>query len=50
MEREEFEKMKSEYYELREWNMESGFQTGAKLRELRLGDVASDLETKGLLR
>ena len=49
VEREEFEKMKSEYYELRGWDVESGLQTAAKLRELELGDVASDLEKSGLL-
>jgi aldehyde:ferredoxin oxidoreductase len=49
VEREEFEKMKSEYYELRGWNVETGLPTAKKLQELELGDVASDLEENGLL-
>jgi aldehyde:ferredoxin oxidoreductase len=48
--REEFEKMKSEYYRFRGWDAESGFQTKAKLEDLQLGDVAEDLEKRGLLR
>ena len=47
---EEFEKMKSEYYQLRGWDVKSGLQTKNKLEELQLEDVAIDLETRGLLR
>jgi aldehyde:ferredoxin oxidoreductase len=47
--REDFEKMKSEYYELRGWDVETGFPTASKLKELGLGDVAIDLEKRGLL-
>ena len=50
VEREKFEKMKSEYYELRGWDVESGLQTKAGLKELELGEVASDLEKRGLLK
>ena len=50
VEREEFEKMKSEYYELRGWDIESGLQTIAKLEELQLGDIASDLQRRGLVK
>jgi aldehyde:ferredoxin oxidoreductase len=50
VEREAFERMKSEYYELRGWDVESGLQTKTRLEELQLGDVASDLETRGLLK
>lgn len=48
--REEFENMKSEYYGLRGWDVASGLPTKAKLEELRLADIALDLEKKGLLR
>jgi aldehyde:ferredoxin oxidoreductase len=50
VEREEFEKMKDEYYELRGWDVESGLQTVAKLEELQLGDIASDLQRRGLAK
>jgi len=50
VDRDEFEKMKSEYYELRGWDVESGLQTRAKLEELELADVADDLEKRGLLK
>jgi aldehyde:ferredoxin oxidoreductase len=42
--------MKSEYYELRGWDVESGLPTKAKLKELGLGDVATDLGRRGLLK
>jgi aldehyde:ferredoxin oxidoreductase len=44
-----FEKMKDEYYSLRHWDVASGLQTRDKLEELGLGDVAQDLEQRGLL-
>lgn len=50
LDKEAFEKMKSEYYDLRGWDVASGFQTKAKLVELGLQDVAGDLETRELLR
>jgi aldehyde:ferredoxin oxidoreductase len=50
VDRAEFEKMKSEYYELRGWDVESGLQTKAKLEELDLDDVAVDLGKRGLLK
>jgi aldehyde:ferredoxin oxidoreductase len=50
VDREEFEKMKSEYYERRGWDVESGLPTRAKLEELQLNDVAGDLEGRGLLK
>jgi len=50
VDREEFEKMKSEYYELRGWDVDSGLQTRAKLKELQLEDVARNLEKRGLLK
>ncbi|MBN2062246.1 MAG: hypothetical protein JW882_17720 [Deltaproteobacteria bacterium] len=48
--RDEFENMKSEYYDLRGWDRETGFQTKEKLEDLDLHDIAEDLEMKGLLR
>ena len=50
VEAEKFEKMKSEYYELRGWDVPSGLPTMTKLQELELGDVASDLAKRGLLK
>jgi aldehyde:ferredoxin oxidoreductase len=46
---EEFEKMKSEYYGIRGWDVETGFPTRARLEELGLGDIVNDLEKRGLL-
>ena len=50
VERDEFEKMKSEYYKIRGWDIESGLQTKAGLNELGLREVAGDLEKRGLLK
>ncbi len=50
VETEKFEKMKSEYYELRGWDVPSGLPTMAKLQELELADVADDLAKRGLLK
>jgi len=50
VDRDEFEKLKSEYYGLRGWDVETGLPTRAKLEELRLGDVAVDLAGRGLLK
>jgi aldehyde:ferredoxin oxidoreductase len=49
LDREEFEKMKSEYYEIRGWDVASGRQTRASLAEAGLRDIAADLEGRGLL-
>ncbi|MEE8399532.1 MAG: aldehyde ferredoxin oxidoreductase C-terminal domain-containing protein, partial [Desulfobacterales bacterium] len=49
VERDEFEKMKDEYYEIRGWDVATGLQTKATLEALDLGDVALELEQKGLL-
>ncbi len=48
--REEFEKMKDEFYRIRGWDVPTGLQTRAKLEELKLNDVAQGLEREGLLR
>jgi aldehyde:ferredoxin oxidoreductase len=50
VERDEFEKMKDEYYEVRKWDVKSGLQTRAILTELQLEDVAGDLDKMGLLK
>jgi len=44
-----FEELKSEYYQLRGWDVPSGLQTKATLEELGLGDIAEDLGPRGLL-
>ena len=50
VDRKEFEKMKSEYYGLRGWDVESGLQSRARLKELQLEDVADDMDKRGLLK
>ena len=49
LDRNEFEKMKTDYYRLRGWDTATGFPTRARLNELGLGDIAGDLKTRGLL-
>ncbi|MCJ7604519.1 MAG: hypothetical protein MUO19_00605, partial [Dehalococcoidales bacterium] len=49
LDRDRFEDMKTEYYELRGWNPETGYPTREKLEELQLADVAADLAERGLL-
>lgn len=49
IEREAFEKMKSEYYALRGWDRETGLQTKEKLEELDLCDIAVDLDKMNLV-
>lgn len=50
VDREEFEKMKDEFYQIRGWDVPSGLQTRAKLEKLNLNDAAQRLESEGLLR
>jgi len=50
LDREQFEKMKGEFYRIRGWDVPSGLQKRAKLEELGLGYVAKTLEREGLLR
>jgi len=50
VDREQFEKMKGEFYRIRGWDVPSGLQKRAKLEELGLGYVAKTLEREGLLR
>lgn len=50
MYRTDFEKLKSEYYQLRGWDVESDLPTETRLKVLELEDVASDLKARNLLR
>ena len=50
VERDKFEQMKTEYYGLRGWDTETGYPTKAKLQELKLDDIATDLEGRGLVK
>ena len=49
LDRQEFERMKGEYYGLRGWDVSSGRQTRSLLENLGLGQVADELEGRGLL-
>ena len=49
VDREAFEKMKDEYYQLRRWDVATGLQTRAQLEGVGLKDVAQDLERRGLV-
>ncbi len=49
LDRKEFERMKDEFYEIRGWDVTTGFQKREKLAELGLDDVADGLENEGLL-
>ena len=49
VEREKFEQMKDEYYQIRGWDVTTGFQKRAKLEELGLGEVAEKLAGDGVL-
>jgi aldehyde:ferredoxin oxidoreductase len=45
----EFERMKDEYYGLRGWDIAAGLQKKSKLDELGLGYIAEDLATRNLV-
>ncbi len=47
LDREKFEQMKDEYYEIRGWDKETGIPTREKLVELGLEDVADEVLGKG---
>lgn len=49
LDRESFERMKDEYYQIRGWDVRTGLQTRAALEGLGLRDAADDLEARGLL-
>ncbi|HSW57041.1 MAG TPA: aldehyde ferredoxin oxidoreductase N-terminal domain-containing protein [Dehalococcoidales bacterium] len=48
LEKDKFEELKNEYYRLRGWDVQSGYPTVARLRELGLDDVAADLKSRKL--
>ncbi len=50
VEKDKFEQMKTEYYELRGWDAATGYPTKARLKELGLNDVAEDLAGRGLAK
>ena len=49
VDRQDFEQMKDEYYQIRNWNVETGYPTKESLITLDLKDVADDLERRNLL-
>lgn len=49
LERDGFERMKDEFYEIRGWDPATGLQTRAKLEDLDLMDIAEKAEAEGLL-
>jgi len=49
VDRNEFERMKDEYYGLRGWDVATGLQTREALEKVGLPDVAQDLNKRGLL-
>ncbi len=49
IDREEFAGMMDEYYQIRQWDADTGLQTRASLEALALKEVADDLEPRGLL-
>jgi aldehyde:ferredoxin oxidoreductase len=49
LDRDEFEALKSRYYELIGWDVNTGWPTRAKLEELELKDVADELASAGKL-
>lgn len=44
LDRNDFEKMKDEFYTLRSWDVKNGVPTRAKLKELDLDDIAVEFE------
>ncbi len=50
VDRDEFEKMKGEFYGIRGWDVESGLQTRKSLEDLDLKEVADGLEEANLLK
>lgn len=48
LDREKFEQLKDEYYQLRGWDVATGLPTVAKLEQLELGDIALVLKENGL--
>jgi aldehyde:ferredoxin oxidoreductase len=49
LKRDEFEKMKDEFYKIRGWDVDTGLQKKSKMLELGLQDIAEKLELSELL-
>ncbi len=49
IDRNDFEDLKSEYYELRGWDKETGLPTEKTLQALDLADIATDLKNRGMI-
>jgi aldehyde:ferredoxin oxidoreductase len=49
VERDKFEAMKDEYYQLRGWDVATGLQTKAQLEGIGLGDIVGEMEERGLV-
>ncbi len=49
VDREAFEKMKDEYYQIRRWDVATGLQTFEQMSGLGLADIAQELDKLGLL-
>jgi aldehyde:ferredoxin oxidoreductase len=49
LDRKEFERMRDEYYALRQWDVATGFQTREALEVLALFEVVEDLGKRGLI-
>ncbi len=50
IDRDEFARTRRRYYQIRQWDADTGLQTVAGLHDLGLDDVAGDLERRGLVR
>jgi aldehyde:ferredoxin oxidoreductase len=50
IDRQDFETLKDEYYELRGWDVESGLPKADTLQEFDMNDIADDLSERGLIR
>ncbi|MCP4613097.1 MAG: hypothetical protein GY845_30760, partial [Planctomycetes bacterium] len=49
VDRQEFERMKDEYYQIRGWDERTGLQTRESLEKIEMKDIADDLGKRGLL-
>ena len=49
MKHDEFENIRNEYYRLRNWDKETGYQTKELMESMDLSDVAAELNSMGLL-
>jgi aldehyde:ferredoxin oxidoreductase len=49
LDRKEYEGMRDEYYEIRQWDVSTGFQTKESLEDLDLSEVGDDLGKRGLI-